>query len=1674
MSEGTYETAHKRHEAALTEALTHFRSLLASVHSKSWKPYGTSSSASSTAPPSVKNGAMANVSSSMSAAAGKAVAQAVAQAVSSTGSSPALGSALFGKPKAQIGQLEPSSVRVHRRSSKTVSIIRAIAEVPISNAEYLDINTFKAALQTPEVWSQWNQLIERAQLLEQVDPATRITKTDYVLGWPASPRDTVTISRTFQDAVTVIDVATSLPRSADEPAYLRPSPPFVRSQNHLLAWCIQIPTTSLQQPFSGSAFDRNQTENVMARITMFWQWDLKGTVVSSHHTQVANILSNFVSFVREKGDTLPSVMSYGKSLELVAKAYDPGQETLSTDYTIVAEDDFDHRGDTDPKGMDELASQRERKRLERSIEFALPAGQGWDVAVIVRGQGDDVNTDWQSSVENSSTDFSKPSHIGSGHLVLRLSHARLLRADELVSVKVKIQRLAGGRSVRINNKSAKVVDVEVKNPAALSRQILEAPADDTTQQTSSTIQSVPTAPSLTTLPSKARANAISIAIGSLVSRSYVYFTSLLQEPEAKWRHISDTKGVTVTQLNSLDPTLAIYKAEATFVGVGVWDIYCAIATASARLSWDKTVEDVHLLDHVNELSSLWYFKTKAAWPVSARDSVLLRTTYRSPSSVHVFSFSADDTNLFSAIPAVESAVIRTQTDVYGWAIEALSPTTTQITLIEQSNPKGWSNKSWIPQQMISSVSGVGDFAIKHGGPPVLTRLLGGKLLSTAYEHERSLLKLEYVAAPRSSAPDTRTLALSEETTTTDADSIISAAPGSIECELRCDTHTWASSLDIVIDPPPSKVSCLSRHRLSSGAGCWITIEHENSAVMSDRVLVVVRKGALGREKGSVVVNGCKAHVDIEDMPDDEVKLLATRKRVKASPIPLDQYPAITPSAWRGTPTLSALGTPALGSTNNPLETLDSSERASMSDAPRKPPLSYALEALAWLQALHAEQMADMTLQPVGWSLVTEKPAAVRKKLLSHISSTLPVFRADKIVQGVTAEQMCSIVSLPGYRAAWDDRVESVQLLSSHGHGCTTSLMTTKSAFLTFRGRAFYHATVNAHFKLPAPSAGSSTSTVYLCATASFQPSAGQTDELNPQRLPNGQTLLDGWILETLDPYTSNDYAIPSTRCSYFSAVDYSGSVPAAFNSMLNANLARVIDAVERSVKTRGAAPRLYQPGTSLQIEGPLSSGVSDECKWVMTTDPAKSVAANEDADSVSGFYAVSLVIPKHSMTLGSVPPEQERASAVGLPKSSSNYTLSSISAISKGHTLRKPASSAELRSRPSIPALKTAPNPQSIAARPKTESDGLNSPVDDLVVGEIIVDSRRYPAGYNIQHHAHFGDGQILLGGTDHNYATSALPVQLRIHELPLSTVVAASVGAPHRYRDHLIRIMLPTGAIEHPVRDPLMEDEPAARPHWYRRLLSEGITLTLNIAPTEGGAADTAMTASYDGTTLGIISEQASRRLLDIREEQNWLSSSARLSRVPIRTGDATSTVALPAGLIQPLAARSEDTSAAKGTASRSASQEKHSRAQSGLATPIDGQIDPSEGKRPIDTLARTSAANQDDISATTGVLGGFPLAKMTTAVASFDASMQTKAAVSLTMLILVAVTSFLLGSLMRSMLSPADFIFVSHSSSLDDAVIRALEAKGQGWRIAKRLLELKIPGLHYDFMISIARHPT
>ncbi|KIO16654.1 hypothetical protein M407DRAFT_33698, partial [Tulasnella calospora MUT 4182] len=514
---------------------------------------------------------------------------------------------------------------------------------------------------------------------------------------------------------------------------------------------------------------------------------------------------------------------------------------------------------------------------------------------------------------------------------------------------------------------------------------------------------------------------------------------------------------------------------------------------------------------VNELTELWRHSTKAVWPVNARDTILLSTSYKSPTAVHVFSFSTDDKKLFPGIPDPEPAVIRTQVDLQGWSIEALSPNTTLLTLLDQSDPKGWSNKSSIPQQMVATLAGVGEYAIKCGGPPVATRFGGSKVSSMKYDHEKATFKVEYEGC------ETRRHSLisaNDMLSTTPEESVIdlslpmsASRPKSIsrppempkvECEIRCDLDTWASIIELVVDPPPQVVTCLKRHRLSSGGGgLWITIEHDAMSVADERLMVTVRKGTstTGREKSGVIVNGLRTKVDVEELPESEVKSLAKQKRVKPVRIPLDQPPVLgvirrRRAEWEDDADSDAAGSGGSpkGKGASPLvpspltkffvtamqQTVNTTAAAatiftpassmsaalsptSSSDPSGGPqyPMARALKILEYLLTQRNQSSVE------GWTFASEKAGlGVTKKVEPELSPVIPVHRADKVIEGISAGEVAHAITNYGCQKAWDTQLAGWTPLEDYGYGCSTAFVVRHSGF-PFRDRGFWTATASA-------------------------------------------------------------------------------------------------------------------------------------------------------------------------------------------------------------------------------------------------------------------------------------------------------------------------------------------------------------------------------------------------------------------------------------------------------------------------------------------------------------------------------------------------------------------------------------------------------------------------------------
>ena len=71
----------------------------------------------------------------------------------------------------------------------------------------------------------------------------------------------------------------------------------------------------------------------------------------------------------------------------------------------------------------------------------------------------------------------------------------------------------------------------------------------------------------------------------------------------------------------------------------------------------------------------------------------------------------------------------------------------------------------------------------------------------------------------------------------------------------------------------------------------MTLTHDAVLAGDERLMAVVRR-APGRERGAIMVNGARVTVDVEELPEAEIKSLSKQKRVKPARIPLDQPPVL--------------------------------------------------------------------------------------------------------------------------------------------------------------------------------------------------------------------------------------------------------------------------------------------------------------------------------------------------------------------------------------------------------------------------------------------------------------------------------------------------------------------------------------------------------------------------------------------------------------------------------------------------------------------------------------------------------------------------------------------------------------------------------------------------------------
>ncbi|KAH7921184.1 hypothetical protein BV22DRAFT_1038944 [Leucogyrophana mollusca] len=1682
-----------------------------------------------------------------------------------------------GKGKSRASSTpELTDVVVHRKTTKSgENVYRVVLDVPTID-EPVSLDSWQAVLTTPELRQEWDPAVESAQLVEMFDHRTRIAKTNFTLGWPANPRDAVTISRLYQDTTTIIDISTSLPRSADEPAYLRPSPPYVRSNVPLFTWCVQLvqPSPPAQSAQPAEQLKKKITTSARLRVTCFWQHDLRAIwnfgSSSSLCQQLCTMMVGLFKTVKQRGTRVPMLSGYGYGVSIERIRFQLDRQALTIDYAIHPDEEDHVHSSENNQGLDDLNVLREHRRLTRSVECVLPSSEGWDVQISTKASSEKVEklpwtaNAFRKSPSSPTSPTSKPVDL----TVFRVSHSPLPDDHSILKVKVVLELSGPSSGIRLNGFPQTIQSIEERDPSAffVSQQILQdaSSAADVSFQTSSSVSSVntvgssssratPTRPQLAHTFTE-RSTAADKSILSRVKRSYIYFSSLLQEPEAKWRRTTETRGVSVTQLDSIDPTLVVYRAEATFVGLGLWDLYGALASPGARVFWDKQHDDATLLEDVNELTELWHFKTKPAWPVVGRDTVLLKTVYKSPTTIHVFSFSADDPYLFPNVPPIDPNIIRTQVDLQGWAIEALSPSTTQLTLLEQSDPKGWSNKASIPQQMINAVAGVGEFTIKCGGPPVVTRLAGAKANEIRYDHERGTFRVEYEGSENRRAP------APTGSGDTPKEPTPSSSMSAIECEIRCDIDTWASALDIVIDPPPQNISALRRHRLSAGGGgLWLTVTHDALFASDERLLAIVRRGPMGsgRDKGTVMVNGARVAVDVEELPEQEIKALTKKKRIKPARIPLDQPPVMgvirrrraewdadgnsdsAPSSKSATPEppeppkSPPPSTPWLSAPkfSSPLASFFSTaveqatattQQAVAAISPAvttadgvpsssKVPMQHALDALHWMRTIQSSSSSD------DWTSIADKALTVQRKVFPDISAAIPVHKGEKVVEGVSAEEVASVVTSYECRKQWDDRFDSATILESFGAKCHTAFVVSKGGF-PFRDRGFYLSSVMARSRLsptnpdtaPAePGQSQDSRNVIFCVSASFCPESVASfspSKYNPSAFPIGRVFVDGWMLETLDPYTKENYAIPSTRCTRIVAVDFAGSIPAAVNSMINSALPRSILAVETYMKGTSSLPSMRLPGAGVILaeQKDKETSASAAPSWKLRRKDDNRVLISSVFNPTDRSYSTSLLLTMSTPAL--TKPEETT------PKPS-KITLNTLNSTPDVRL----ANRAELTPSPSTPLSPPSRRRTSSASMRSGSSERLKSSSSaftvkgeirhstDLLLAEIIVDSKLYPEGYEVQTGSRARENAKYISlqppkPKDDSDSSQVLPIGYALYTVPASPLHSAGLNADRPPR-HLLRLTLPTAQYQvSTVQDPLTGETRSAppKPQWFLDLQEKGFVVEVTIRPAAAsGLRRNNAGVKVNGTSVAVATEKESLTNLGRDELQD-----DRVARVAVLQRSSDDEELFPEELVAPLAIADHllDSSA---VAVANSNSEDVKVLEEAVVKPEDSETGLSQDSGENGLAAQTIAP----LPSSGGLLGFLnsypnPLSRWTLSPPRNPTSAETSAVPSrrssgnlpklpeaatdsgartpptslpsaivqrsptypLSMVLIIALIAFLIGSLLRSLLSPADFIYVV--TDLRDA-----EEVTAGWREIRRLLEVKYIVGGWDFQIAVVR---
>lgn len=258
---------------------------------------------------------------------------------------------------------------------------------------------------------------------------------------------------------------------------------------------------------------------------------------SSRAQHLCSIILGAVKAVSKYGLRIPMLRGFGLGVGMERMAFDVGRQSLQVEYSIIDEQETDDEAYRITRGIDDVQAKKERRRLERSVEFTLPKQTSWDVQMVSRASATQkAPTPWSVNVYREIEEDQLH-----GQLLLRTRHGVPPSVHTLIKVKLVIE-VAGGTAgiLRLNGTPHPIEVLEPREPWTSTLQdplLQDASAVGTLSfpDLPASTSSLADDASRTTSnrPQSGRTEGSQKSIMKLVRRNYVYFASLLQEPEVK-------------------------------------------------------------------------------------------------------------------------------------------------------------------------------------------------------------------------------------------------------------------------------------------------------------------------------------------------------------------------------------------------------------------------------------------------------------------------------------------------------------------------------------------------------------------------------------------------------------------------------------------------------------------------------------------------------------------------------------------------------------------------------------------------------------------------------------------------------------------------------------------------------------------------------------------------------------------------------------------------------------------------------------------------------------------------------------------------------------------------------------------------------------------------------------